>query len=83
MNVKPLRTLQTALGLSGDSVDGQFSPVTRIRVKATLQDKTHHTLSRIAEAWGDSAAAAEWAPKRDARPAQIKRLAGGSGDLST
>ena len=43
--------------------------------------KTHHTLSQIAEACGDSAAAAEWAQKRDAKPAQIKRLAGGSGDL--
>ena len=38
MNVQPLRTLQTALGLSGDAVDGHYSPVTRIRVKTTLQD---------------------------------------------
>ena len=29
--------------------------------------KTHHTLSQIAEAWGDSAAAAEWARKCDAK----------------
>ena len=43
--------------------------------------KTHHTLSQIAEAWGDSAAAAEWAQKRDAKPAELKGVAGGSGSL--
>jgi hypothetical protein len=43
MNVKPLRTLQTALGLSGTAVDGQYSPATRARVLATLQDRNPAT----------------------------------------
>ena len=36
MNVKPLRTLQTALGLLGDGVDGHYGEATRILVKSTL-----------------------------------------------
>lgn len=39
------------------------------------------TLSEIAEARGDNAAAAEWAQKRDAKRAELKRLAGGGGGL--
>ena len=37
MNVKPLRTLQTALGLSGDSMESQDGPNFRAVVKRTLQ----------------------------------------------
>ena len=37
MNVKPLRTLQIALGLSGDSVDSQYGPNIHTGVKRTLQ----------------------------------------------
>lgn len=37
MNVKPLRTLQTALVLTGDAVDGHYGPTTRTHVKTTLQ----------------------------------------------
>ena len=43
--------------------------------------RTYHTLSQIAEARGDSVAAAEWAQKRDAKIEELKRLAGGSGGL--
>jgi peptidoglycan hydrolase-like protein with peptidoglycan-binding domain len=37
VNVKPLRTLQSALGLSGDAVDGRPGPTTRALVQTTLQ----------------------------------------------
>lgn len=37
MNVKPQRTLQTALGLSGEAVDGRSGPTTRALVQTTLQ----------------------------------------------
>ncbi|MBX7211537.1 MAG: CHAT domain-containing protein [Verrucomicrobiaceae bacterium] len=42
-------------------------------------NKNYHTLSEIAEARGDSAAAAEWARKRDAKRAELQRLARGPG----
>lgn len=37
MNVKPLRTLQTALGLVGPAVNGKFDPTTRAQVLIKLQ----------------------------------------------
>lgn len=37
MNTKPLRTLQTVLGLSGAEVDGKLGPATRARIITTLQ----------------------------------------------
>lgn len=37
MNIKPLRTLQIALGLNGKSVDGRYGPSTRALVQTTLQ----------------------------------------------
>jgi tetratricopeptide (TPR) repeat protein len=43
--------------------------------------KNYGVLSQIAEARGDTAAAAEWAQKRDAKRAELKRLAGGGGGL--
>ncbi len=43
--------------------------------------KNYGVLSEIAEARGDTAAAAEWAQKRDAKRAELKRLAGGGGGL--
>ena len=43
----------------------------------------YNTLSKIAEARGDTAAAAEWAQKRDAKLAELERLArGGAGPPS-
>jgi tetratricopeptide (TPR) repeat protein len=41
----------------------------------------YNTLSEIAQARGDSVAAAEWAQKRDALLAEFKRRAGGGGGL--
>jgi tetratricopeptide (TPR) repeat protein len=41
----------------------------------------YRTLSEIAQARGDSAAAAEWAQKRDALLEELERRAGGGGDL--
>ncbi len=43
--------------------------------------KNYDTLSEIAEARGDTAAAAEWAQKRDAKLEELERLAGGGGGL--
>ena len=43
--------------------------------------KDYNTLSEIAAARGDSAAAAEWAQKRDALRAELKQRAGGGGGL--
>ena len=43
--------------------------------------RDYNTLSEIAEARGDTDAAAEWAKKRDAKRAELKRLAGGGGGL--
>ena len=43
--------------------------------------KNYDVLSEIAEARGDTTAAAEWAQKRDAKRAELKRLAGGGGGL--
>lgn len=45
MNTKPLRTLQTALGLSGKAIDGQYGPTTRALVKSTLQTISPNTKS--------------------------------------
>ena len=39
----------------------------------------YNTLAQIAEARGDTAAAAEWAQKRDATLAELERLARGGG----
>ena len=52
MNVKPLRTLQTALGLSGDAVDGRFGPTTRALAKTTLQG-VNPTTATDWHYWGD------------------------------
>ncbi len=43
--------------------------------------KDYNTLSEIAQARGDTAAAAEWAKKRDDLRAELKRRAGGGGGL--
>ncbi len=43
--------------------------------------RDYNTLSEIAQARGDLAAAAEWAKKRDDLLAELKRRAGGGGDL--
>jgi tetratricopeptide (TPR) repeat protein len=45
--------------------------------------RSYGVLSEIAEARGDTAAAAEWAQKRDAKRAELERLAGGGGGLSS
>jgi tetratricopeptide (TPR) repeat protein len=44
--------------------------------------KVYHTLSEIAQARGDLAAAAEWAKKRDDLRAELERRAGGGGGLA-
>jgi tetratricopeptide (TPR) repeat protein len=44
--------------------------------------RDYHTLSQIAQARGDAAAASEWAQKRDALLAERRRRAGGGGGLS-
>lgn len=49
MNTKPLRTLQTALGLSGAEVDGKLGPATRARIITTLQSV--HRQCWEAEGW--------------------------------
>jgi tetratricopeptide (TPR) repeat protein len=43
--------------------------------------KDYNTLSEIAQARGDTTAAAEWAKKRDELRAELKRRAGGDGGL--
>jgi hypothetical protein len=43
--------------------------------------KSYNTLSEIAQARGDTAAAAEWAKKRDDLLAELRRRAGGGGGL--
>ena len=43
--------------------------------------KDYHTLSEIAQARGDTAAAAEWARKRDDLRAELERRAGGGGSI--
>jgi tetratricopeptide (TPR) repeat protein len=43
--------------------------------------RDYHTLSEIAQARGDHAAAAEWAKKRDDLRAEFERRAGGGGSL--
>jgi tetratricopeptide (TPR) repeat protein len=43
----------------------------------------YHTLSEIAQARGDTAAATEWERKRDELRAELKRRAGGGGDGSS
>jgi tetratricopeptide (TPR) repeat protein len=43
--------------------------------------RDYHTLSEIAQARGDLAAAAKWAKKRDDLLAELERRAGGGGDL--
>ena len=54
-----------------------------IRESLGLNDvwKDYNTLSQIAEAHGETAAAAEWAQKRDAKRADLERLARGGGGL--
>lgn len=39
--------------------------------------KCYHSLAEIAEALGDSAGAAEWVAKRDAKIAELERLGAG------
>ncbi len=53
----------------------------QIRESLALDDvwKDYNTLSEIAAARNDPAAAADWAQKRDAKLAELKRLAGGGG----
>jgi tetratricopeptide (TPR) repeat protein len=48
-------------------------------LKEAYQD--YHTLSEIATARGDAAAAAEWARKRDEHLAELERRAGGGGGI--
>src|SRR5205823_3149871 len=43
--------------------------------------KDYHSLAEIAQARGDTRAAAEWAQKRDDLLAELERRAGGSGGL--
>jgi hypothetical protein len=45
--------------------------------------KDYNTLSEIAAASGDTAAAAEWARKRDELLAELERRAGGGGGISS
>jgi tetratricopeptide (TPR) repeat protein len=56
----------------------------QIRESLGLLDalKDYHTLSEIAQARGDAAAASEWARKRDALLEERDRRAGGGGGLS-
>jgi tetratricopeptide (TPR) repeat protein len=55
----------------------------QIRESLDLKEvwRDYHTLSKIAQARGDLAAAAEWAKKRDDLGAERKRRAGGGGGL--
>ena len=66
-----------------DAADFHVHATRQIFEDLGLKDvyKLYHTLSQIAEARGDSAAAAEWARKCDAKIEELKRLAGGSGGL--
>ena len=81
----PLHQLARIHLLLGDlAVAGhQAHAARRIRETLGLKDvwKDYNTLSEIAEASGDPAAAAEWAQKRDAKLAELERLAGGGGGL--
>jgi len=56
----------------------------QIRESLSLKEawKDYATLSEIAQARGDLAAAAEWAKKRDDLRAELKRRAGGGGGLA-
>ncbi|MBP9826660.1 MAG: tetratricopeptide repeat protein, partial [Thermoanaerobaculia bacterium] len=56
-----------------------------IRESLGLNDvwKEYNTLSKIAAARQDPAAASDWAQKRDAKLAEVERLAGGGGGVPT
>lgn len=64
-----------------DAAEHHAHAARQIHESLGLKDvfKDYNTLSQIAEARGDTAAAAEWARKRDAKRAELQRLARGPG----
>lgn len=69
----------------GDLVAAEYHAHVACQIRESLGLKEvlvdYHTLSEIAESRGDSAAAIEWAQKRDAKIAERQRLAGGGGGM--
>jgi tetratricopeptide (TPR) repeat protein len=73
--------------LLGDlpAAEGHAHEARQIRESLGLKEawKDYDTLAEIAAARGDTAAAAEWARKRDELLAELKRLAGGGGGIAS